>query len=121
MTGMRKGLARSAANAAQPGPQLAPSEVNCLGPFSDAKPAQCQALRFMAVNDPALEGAFKTPSLRGIAQRAPYMHAGQLASLQDGVQRSVRAPVAAVGHTERSALRLTVQEVKDLVVFLGTL
>jgi cytochrome c peroxidase len=37
---------------------------NCLGPFSDAKPAQCQEPRFMAINDPALEGAFKTPSLR---------------------------------------------------------
>ena len=94
---------------------------NCLGPFSDAKPAQCQELRFMAINDPALEGAFKTPSLRSVAQRAPYMHAGQFASLQDVVQHYVRAPAAAVGHTERSALRLTDQEVKDLVAFLGAL
>lgn len=94
---------------------------NCLGPFSDAKPAQCQELRFMAINDPALEGAFKTPSLRGVAQRAPYMHAGQMASLQDVVQHYVRAPAAAVGHTERSALRLTEQEAKDLVAFLGAL
>lgn len=94
---------------------------NCLGPFSDAKLAQCQELRFMAINDPALEGAFKTPSLRGVAQRAPYMHAGQFASLQDVVQHYVRAPAAAVGHTERSALRLTDQEARDLVAFLGTL
>ncbi|MBC7548979.1 MAG: cytochrome-c peroxidase [Polaromonas sp.] len=94
---------------------------NCLGPFSDAKPAQCQELRFMGVNDPALEGAFKTPSLRGVAQRAPYMHAGQMASLQDVVQHYVRAPAAVVGHTERSALRLTDQEARDLVAFLGAL
>ena len=94
---------------------------NCLGPFSDAKPAQCQELRFMAVNDPALEGAFKTPSLRGVGQRAPYMHAGQMASLVDVVQHYVHAPVAAVGHTERSALRLTDQEVRDLVALLGAL
>ncbi len=94
---------------------------NCLGPFSDAKPAQCQELRFMATNDPALEGAFKTPSLRNVATRAPYMHAGQLASLDDVVQHYAKAPAAAVGHTERAPLRLSEQEVKDLVAFLGTL
>lgn len=94
---------------------------NCLGPFSDAKPAQCQELRFMAVNDPVLEGAFKTPGPRGVAQRAPYMHAGQMASLQDVVQHYVRAPAAVVGHTERSALRLTDQEARDLAAFLGAL
>jgi cytochrome c peroxidase len=42
---------------------------------------QCQELRFMVDDDPALVGAFKTPGLRGVAQRAPYMHAGQLATL----------------------------------------
>ena len=46
-------------------------EFNCLGPFSDARPAQCQELRFMVSEDPALEGAFKTPGLRGVAQRPP--------------------------------------------------
>ncbi|WP_395700411.1 cytochrome-c peroxidase [Aquabacterium sp.] len=56
-------------------------EFNCLGAFSDAAPAQCQELRFMVEDDPALLGAFKTPGLRGVAQRAPYMHAGQLATL----------------------------------------
>lgn len=94
---------------------------NCLGPFSDAKPAQCQELRFMAINDPALEGAFKTPGLRGVAQRPPYMRAGQMASLDDVVQHYMRAPAAAVGHSERTALRLTDQEVRDLVAFLHAL
>ena len=94
---------------------------NCLGPFSDAKPAQCQELRFMATNDPALEGAFKTPSLRNVATRAPYMHAGQFASLDDVVQHYAKAPAAAVGHTERAPLRLSEQEAKDMVAFLGTL
>ncbi|MES2948226.1 MAG: cytochrome c peroxidase [Pseudomonadota bacterium] len=94
---------------------------NCLGPFSDAKPAQCQELRFMAVDDPALEGAFKTPSLRGVAQRPPYMHAGQFASLDDVVQHYAKAPAAAIGRTERAPLRLSEQEAKDLVAFLGAL
>ncbi len=94
---------------------------NCLGPFSDAKPAQCQELRFMAVNDPALEGAFKTPSLRGVASRAPYMHAGQFVSLNDVVEHYANAPAAVVGHTERAPVRLSAQEVRDLVAFLRTL
>ena len=36
-------------------------EFNCLGPFSDARPEQCEELRFMVTDDPALEGAFRTP------------------------------------------------------------
>ena len=96
-------------------------EFNCLGPFSDAKPEQCQELRFLATHDPAMLGAFKTPSLRGVAQRAPYMHAGQLATLQDVVQHYIQAPAAVLGHTERAPLRLTTQEAQDVVSFLGTL
>ncbi|WP_374675143.1 cytochrome-c peroxidase [Ideonella sp.] len=75
-------------------------EFNCLGPFSDARPEQCQELRFMVVDDPALEGAFKTPGLRGVAQRPPYMHAGQFTTLEDVVRHYVASPPAAVGHSE---------------------
>ena len=111
-------------------------EFNCLGPFSDAQPNQCQELRFMVSDDPALEGAFKTPGLRGVAQRAPYMHAGQLATLEQVVRHYVAAPHAAVGHSElthrhaggaagthaeRAPIELTDAEVADLVSFLGTL
>ncbi|GAA5181244.1 cytochrome c peroxidase [Niveibacterium umoris] len=112
-------------------------EFNCLGPFSDAQPSQCQELRFMVSDDPALEGAFKTPGLRGIAQRAPYMHAGQFATLEQVVRHYIAAPHAAVGrselthrhggkidsakHVERAPIELTDTEVADLVAFLGTL
>jgi hypothetical protein len=116
-------------------------EFNCLGPFSDAKPGQCQELRFMVDDDPALLGAFKTPGLRGVAQRAPYMHAGQLATLEQVVRHYRAAPHAAVGHSElthrhaegasggagipkhdeRAPIELTDVETSDLVSFLGTL
>ena len=36
----------------------------------------------MVTDDTALEGAFKTPGLRGVADRPPYMHAGQFATLE---------------------------------------
>ncbi len=111
-------------------------EFNCLGPYSDAPPMQCQELRFMVSDVPALEGAFKTPGLRGVAQRPPYMHAGQFATLEQVVRHYVAAPHAAVGHSElthrhasgaaathaeRALIELTDAEVADLVSFLGTL
>ena len=111
-------------------------EFNCLGPFSDARPAQCQELRFMVSEDPTLEGAFKTPGLRGVALRPPFMHAGQIATLEQVVRHYVEAPHAKVGHSElththaskterthveRAPIELTDAEAADLVSFLGTL
>jgi cytochrome c peroxidase len=111
-------------------------EFNCLGPFSDASPNQCQELRFMVSDASELEGAFKTPGLRGVAQRPPYMHAGQFEALEQVVRHYVAAPHAATGHSElthphangasathaeRAPIELTDAEVADLVSFLGTL
>jgi cytochrome c peroxidase len=111
-------------------------EFNCLGPFSDAQPVQCQELRFMVSDDPALEGAFKTPGLRGVAQRPPNMHAVQFTTLEQVVRHYVAAPHAAVGHSElahrhaggsaakhdeRAPIELTDAEMAGLVSFLGTL
>jgi cytochrome c peroxidase len=41
--------------------------------------------RFKVTNDPKDTGAFKTPTLRNIAQSAPYMHDGSLKTLKDVV------------------------------------
>jgi cytochrome c peroxidase len=106
-------------------------EFNCLGPFSDAPKHACQELRFMVAGDPALDGAFKTPSLRNVAQRAPYMHAGQFANLDEVVAHYARSPAAAVGHSElahdgkghaeRKPIRLSASEARDVAAFLRTL
>ncbi len=107
-------------------------EFNCLGRYSDATPEACQELRFIAADDPAMEGAFKTPGLRNVALRPPYMHAGQFASLDEVVAHYRRSPAAAVGHTElaqpgraptgqRQAIQLSDQEARDLVAFLQAL
>jgi cytochrome c peroxidase len=80
-------------------------EFNCLGPFSDAPPAQCEELRFIATDDPRMLGAFKTPSLRNVALRPPYMHAGQIATLPEVVQHYAAAPPAAIGRSELEAPR----------------
>lgn len=94
---------------------------NCLGPFSDARPRDCQELAFLADDDPHMLGAFKTPSLRNVAERAPYMHAGQIATLTEVVRHYAAAPRAAVGANERKPLALTEREITDLAGFLGAL
>ncbi|WP_313952764.1 cytochrome c peroxidase [Accumulibacter sp.] len=42
--------------------------------------------RFSITRDPSDLGAFRTPSLRNVAQRAPYMHDGSLKTLEDVVE-----------------------------------
>jgi cytochrome c peroxidase len=111
-------------------------EFNCLGAYSDARPERCGELRFMAPADARMEGAFKTPGLRNVALRPPYMHAGQFATLEEVVQHYVKAPAAAVGHSElsrpgdppaaqgaghRTPIRLTPSEQQDLVALLEAL
>ena len=85
----------------------------------------------MVTDDPALEGAFKTPSLRNVALRPPYMHAGQFASLEQVIGHYAKSPVAAVGqselahagqrHAQRTPIRLSESEIRDLAAFLRTL
>ena len=99
---------------------------NCLGRYSDAPAEACGELRFIADADPALEGAFRTPGLRNVALRPPYMHAGQFATLEEVVAHYARSPRAAVGHSElghheRPPIRLTAAEQRDLVAFLRSL
>jgi cytochrome c peroxidase len=53
------------------------------GKFHDIGLASDDVGRFGVENDEALRNHFKTPGLRNIAERAPYMHTGQLASLGD--------------------------------------
>jgi cytochrome c peroxidase len=106
-------------------------EFNCLGMFSDAPKEACQELRFMVSEEPTLEGAFKTPSLRNVALRAPYMHAGQFGTLEEVIAHYVKSPSAVVGHSElaherrghseRTPIRLSESEARDVAAFLQAL
>ncbi|NMM78915.1 cytochrome-c peroxidase [Acidovorax sp. SRB_24] len=109
--------------------KLLKDEFNCLGPYSDAKPEQCGELQFLNTNDAGQLGAFRTPSLRNVAARAPYMHAGQFASLDQVLQHYATSPKAAIGHSElarpgekhaeRQTIRLSAADIQDLAAFLG--
>ena len=95
-------------------------EFNCRSKWSDARDA-CKELEFMAVASHEQERAFKVPSLRNVAERAPYMHAGQLGSLTDVLVHYNRAPAAPAGHTELKPLKLNARELRQLEAFLRTL
>jgi cytochrome c peroxidase len=97
------------------------SEFNCQGPFSDAGPDDCPQLRFIIRSGAELVGAFKTPTLRNVAEMPPYMHAGQFATLDDVLHHYNRAAPGPFGHTDLQRLRLSRAELARLESFLRTL
>lgn len=101
--------------------QVEADPFNCLGPYSDADPATCGELRFMSRDLHLFERAFKPPTLRGVAARAPYMHAGQLATLPLVIEHYNRAMPAISGHSELRPLGLTTDEKAALRAFLEVL
>lgn len=95
-------------------------EFNCRSRWSDAK-GNCMELTFLAVKGFGSTGAFKVPSLRNVADRAPYMHAGQFATLEEVLDHYNRAPKAPSGHSQLKPLGLTRTEIGQLEAFLRTL
>ena len=61
---------------------LVRDDFTCLSRWSDAGEGGCAEMRFLKRQGPELVGAFKTPTLRNVVHTAPYMQAGQLATLE---------------------------------------
>ena len=99
---------------------LVADPFNCLGAFNDDPQYACAELRFMKMGDELL-GAHRTPSLRSVSRTSPYMHAGQLDTLEDVVAQYNVARDAMIGHNEAEPLDLTGTEKAALVAFLRTL
>jgi cytochrome c peroxidase len=95
-------------------------EFNCRSRWSDAR-SKCPELEFLVTGDHVLERAFKVPSLRNVAERAPYMHAGQFSTLSEVIEHYNRAPKAAAGHAELEPLHLSAQERRQIEAFLRSL
>ena len=57
----------------------------------------------------------------GVAQRPPYMNAGQVPTLSAALDHYNRAPAAPVGHSELNPLGLSPEELAALEAFLKTL
>jgi cytochrome c peroxidase len=69
-----------------------------------------------------MQHAFKTPGLREISRRSPYMHDGSIATLDQVVDHYDRGGVERPSRSDlMKPLGLTSQDKSDLVVFLMTL
>ena len=69
-------------------------------------------------------GTFRTPSLRGVAETAPYMHNGSLDDLEAVVRHYSEIDVErlhADGEAILTSLNLSEREIADLIEFLRTL
>ena len=104
-------------------------EFNCLSTYSDASSEDCPELLFLKTEGMELIGAFKTPSLRDVAETAPYMQSGQLSTLVDVVNHYNKPTPPffdpeqhqARPHFDIMPLGLDETEVGQLVAFLKTL
>jgi cytochrome c peroxidase len=96
-------------------------EFNCRSRWSDATPVQCTELDVLPAATRTMERAYKVPSLRNVAERAPYMHAGQLQTLAQVLSHYNSAPAAPAGHSELKPLGLGAGELRQLEAFLRTL
>ena len=94
-------------------------EFNCLGPYSDAEPNDCSELRFLNRSEVGeFAGAFKTPSLRGVALTPPYPHDGRFKNLEQVIEHYRNPPP---GTRELQPLMISGEEAEQLIAFLNTL
>jgi cytochrome c peroxidase len=69
-----------------------------------------------------LRYAFKVPTLRDVARRAPYMHDGSIATLEDVIELYDRGGIARPSRADEiKPLGLSRDEKADLIAFLETL
>lgn len=94
-------------------------EFSCRGIYVDAPATDCAPTVTAARPDWAM--AFKTPSLRGVAERPPYMHAGQFQTLDDVLNHYSTAAPAALGMSKLRPLDLDRQDKNALIVFLESI
>lgn len=106
-------------------PPLLSSAFNSAGVYSDAP--EVGAAKLAGLTNPMPEsarGLFRTPGLRGVALSEPYMHSGQLATLQEVIDfydAGGGTPVSGTRSPFLIPLGLTTDEKADLLAFLYSL
>ena len=101
--------------------QALADEFDCLSIYSDASESDCTELKYMVADGHDLERQFKPPSLRNVANRRPFMHAGQFATLEEVLNHYDTAPEAPRGHSELEPLNLTPEQIAQIIAFLKTI
>jgi len=105
--------------------KVAVSSFNAAGRFSDDPEGRAaRRVKRLRVSTETF-GEFRTPGLRNLVGRAPYMHAGQFADLEQVVRfYSTLEGAAGRSHHQElvlTPLNLTDSQVSDLVAFLQSL
>ena len=105
--------------------QLKQSEFGAGSEFSDDKDGMRATITKHIAKRKDDWGAFRTPSLRNVAKTPPFMHAGQLATLNDVIEHysTLEKFVSADHHRETILVPLNMTELqkKDLKAFLESL
>jgi cytochrome c peroxidase len=104
-------------------PPLVASAFNSAGVFSDDR-STGRLANLSAMPSEETKGQFRTPTLRNIANTAPYMHAGQLKTLAEVVDyydKGGSDPLVGTKDLQMKPLGLTAEEKAALVAFLATL
>ena len=98
---------------------------NAAGRYSDDAEGRQAILSRGVKRDPEAWGAFRTPTLRGVGQTAPYMHDGSMPDLESVLRfySTLEGAVQLDHHQESvlSALDLDPGQIQDLEAFLRTL
>ena len=104
--------------------ELRTSPYNLLSKWSDSSDEKTRVKTQHLAPAHRNFGEFKVPSLRNVAETAPYMHDGQLATLEAVVRHYSELNLDrlhADGEQVLKPLKLIQSEAADLVVFLRTL
>jgi cytochrome c peroxidase len=110
------------------GPNLTDSKFHNLGVGWDPKTEKfADEGRYAVTKVEADKGAFKTPSLRDVSKRAPYMHDGSIKTLEEVVKLYVKGGEPnpyldrKVDHRFAERLELTDTQINYLVKFMEAL
>lgn len=106
-------LAQAAATAAS----LPQGDPALLGPAILTDATLADLGRFVVTRRPADIGAFRTPSLRNVAETAPYMHDGSIATLTEAVDHEIYYRAFSTGRS----ISLSPAERQAIVAFLQAL
>lgn len=101
------------------GANLADEKYHNLGVGVGADVKDPDVGRYAVTKDEKDWGAFKTPTVRNVAQTAPYMHDGSMETLEEVVEHYVKGGTPNKNLSKDIfKLNLTDQEKKDLVEFM---
>ncbi len=113
----------------------ASSEFNCLSVYGNQNSTDCKERQFLFteflqtfgneyssdLSEMPMMRAYKTPTLRNIAQTGPYMHAGQFKSFKEVLEHYSVAPKAPAGTSQLEPANLSSRERSQIEAFLRVL